>query len=169
MKKALYFHGLESNGLADEKRVPLEELIKVEVPIIKYKTDKNVIPYFTEYIEAHRSEFDFIIGSSIGGRLGFYMANKFDIPFIAFNPSVISERSDLYLPVSEELKKYPLTEKYSIIWGKNDTVINNKAVSEYLTEKYNLNTDSTTWLDIGHIIHKDVLCDTVSKFLPNLI
>ena len=165
--KVLFFHGLESNGLSDSKRSIFESLgISVEAPIIDYKGNPFVLNDSIDL--AKIGSYDFIVGSSIGGRLAFYVGNLLNIPYLIFNPAIISKTSDQYLPVHVSLLDYKIPNDSKIVWGSDDTVINNTDVKNYLIDRYSFNLSNSSWVKMGHRVDSDILKGSLDSFISLL-
>ena len=81
----LYLHGLESK-LNPAKRTILEKYGKVIAPNLDYYNDPNVFDLLLNLI--HDQEIDVVIGSSMGGFMGYYIANTIQKPALLFNPAL---------------------------------------------------------------------------------
>ena len=68
----LYLHGLESK-LSPQKRSVLERFGTVIAPDLDYHKNTNVFDLLIKRNE--EQHFDVIIGSSMGGFMGYYLAN----------------------------------------------------------------------------------------------
>jgi len=81
----LYLHGLESK-LSPEKRTVLERFGAVIAPDLEYYSNPNVYDLLLKMNEEY--QFDVAIGSSMGGFMGYYIANTMLCPALLFNPAL---------------------------------------------------------------------------------
>src|SRR5690554_5185129 len=92
----LYLHGL-NGSLSPEKREILEHYGNVFAPAIDYEKDSQSIA--TLSTSFNPQDINVIIGSSMGGFVGYYISNLFQCPALLFNPA-LAERS-VYQSVPE--------------------------------------------------------------------
>ncbi len=85
--KTLYIHGLDSSP-KPEKITILKNLgLEVFALHIDYRSDNDTC-YKTLKRYAQENSIEFIIGSSLGGFLGFYLSEDLAIPCLLFNPAM---------------------------------------------------------------------------------
>jgi len=84
--KILYVHGFGSRFDPEHEKVKqLEQLGKVYGVDVEFcKGYENVFKTVSWSVEEH--EIDLIIGTSMGGYIAAFVSEKYDIPFVAFNP-----------------------------------------------------------------------------------
>ncbi|HET8887242.1 MAG TPA: YqiA/YcfP family alpha/beta fold hydrolase, partial [Salinimicrobium sp.] len=95
--KILYLHGLESR-LSDPKREMLEEYGEVIAPDLDYREDPNIIETLRKRYEDEN--FSAIIGSSMGGFAGYYLAKIMKVPALLFNPALPYRSVDQNIPAN---------------------------------------------------------------------
>lgn len=123
----LYLHGLESK-LSLAKRKVLEQFGSVFAPNLDYFNEENTIALlFQEY---KNQKIDVIIGSSIGGFAGFYLAQLLQKPAFLFNPA-LKERSVPQIIPSEENF---LSTELTLLLGKKDDVVPNEKTLNFLSD-----------------------------------
>ena len=83
MRKILYLHGLDSHLHADREEV-LARYGGIFAPVFDYKNNPEL---FTHLCEEYQS-IDVIIGSSAGGLIGYFLAQKLQKPCALFNPAL---------------------------------------------------------------------------------
>jgi predicted esterase YcpF (UPF0227 family) len=115
-KKILFLHGLESL-LTDNKRETLlkfaEEVIS---PTLDYKNNRDIYQLLIDNYQ--NGNIDVIIGSSMGGLVGYYLSRKLGIPAMLFNPALP------YKSVPQNIEKdLDSTSLTYIVLGKKDKVI----------------------------------------------
>jgi len=127
----LFLHGLESK-LSDEKRAILENYGTVIAPDLDYKSNPNVVQNL--YDEYKDQDINAIIGSSIGGFAGFYLANSLGICALIYNPALPYRNSvvqNIPLPLSK--KHSPLLR---IVLGGQDDMINAADNLNFLSQNF---------------------------------
>lgn len=131
MKKVLYIHGLDSNP--NPKKLAIIENLgqKVVSPFIDYEKEKGDVYQRVKAI-AIEADIDMIIGSSLGGFIGFWLAKDLGIPALLFNPALYFENMQGFIP---EVDPLAISETY-ICLGENDPQVNPLEVKKYL-EKLN--------------------------------
>ncbi|AWG22914.1 hypothetical protein FFWV33_15960 [Flavobacterium faecale] len=81
----LYLHGLESK-LSSQKRSVLERFGTVTAPDLDYYADPEIFLLLQSFTNSQ--SFDVVIGSSMGGFMGYYFSNTYQIPALLFNPAL---------------------------------------------------------------------------------
>jgi hypothetical protein len=126
MKKVLYLHGLESNQ-GGPKVDYLSSKCLICAPKLDYKNPdcfQNIHKLLSE------NDFDLIIGSSMGGYLGFIMGEIFEIPTILFNPALHSRSFE---PNNHFKPQLGNTFHY-IILGNQDDIIDPNTTTKMLKD-----------------------------------
>lgn len=159
----LFIHGLEST-LSENKKEILAQFGQVYAPIIDYKSDENSIQKIINDFE--NENITHIIGSSMGGFAGFYIANYFEIPALLFNPALL-ERSVLqnipnFISSTDSFK--------SIVLGKLDRVVPNEKVFQFFEQQplWNSNVTFTLESEMEHRIPVDLFEKNVTQFFKLL-
>ena len=155
----LYLHGLDSK-LSDEKRKILEQFGNIYSPNLDNYEDKNTIQTVLDHCSG--IQLDVVMGSSMGGFAGYYVADMLQKPALLFNPA-LKER-----PVQQEFPQK--SNKYSvlkqIVLGQVDDVINPHDTLKYLM----MNPCSVTHLylhlvpELGHNIPVPFFEEEVKAF-----
>lgn len=160
----LYLHGLNSSGLGPEKRRILEKYGKVFSPAIDYRTEPNSIELLTEQYK--NQKIDAVIGSSMGGFIGYYIADAFKIPSLLFNPALASRPVNQRIPFFQN----PYLSFKQIVLAANDEVINPKDTILFLSKMLQQHTDYHIHIrqDIKHQIPVDVFEEEVKMFLERI-
>ena len=113
----LYLHGLMSSHTSSKiDWLRLEHT--VHSPHLKYKEESQLIFSNMDQL-CNTHEIDLIIGSSMGGYLGFHLANKFHIPSLLFNPSIAP--NDIVKPEVEVVSN--LNILHTVVLGVKDDVV----------------------------------------------
>lgn len=161
----LYLHGLESK-LSPEKQKCLEQFGNVLAPDMDYYSNPKMFQFLTEtYLN---SSIDCIIGSSMGGMMGYYLAMELNCKALLFNPaltfgSVIQE-------IPEGLKAKENTY-YQLILGWEDTVVPPKKTLEFLKNKASIKTGYSIKVipSMEHRIPLDIFGKEVQTFFRAII
>lgn len=164
MKKILYLHGLDS-FLNDEKRNILEKYGYVLAPNINYRENSNIYSLFLE--ELKKESIDVIIGSSMGGLIGYYLSNKINKPSLLFNPALP------YQSVLQIIDKNNIAHSSSlkyIVLGKKDIIVNYYDNLDFLNK--NIHKDDNVEIKIinqlEHRIPIDIFENEVFNFFKEL-
>jgi uncharacterized protein len=125
--RILFLHGLEST-LSEEKREILSKYGEVIAPAIDYTKNPNIIEDFTTKYKDNVP--DLVIGSSLGGFVAFYLANRLRIPALLFNPALPYRSVVQEFP--EELE--PFEKPVSLVMGQLDPIIKPSDTLTFLRE-----------------------------------
>jgi len=161
----LFLHGLESK-LSNEKRAILETYGTVIAPDLDYKSNPNVIHDL--YVEYKNQNINAIIGSSMGGFTGFYLANSMRICALLYNPALPYRNSvEQIIPTILQVKQSLLMR---IILGGQDEIIKAKDNLAFLSHNCNPKTDYTIVVknDLSHQIPVDIFEEETKAFFKTL-
>ena len=134
MKKktnTLYIHGLNSKPKKDKMELIEKHSIThaLHLDYLKQPTSFNIL---SDLII--NKGINCIIGSSFGGMLGYWLAEKHKIPALLFNPALYSDQSIIHFEIMHNKSPYKL-----IILGKKDKIVSpiytRKFLKENLLEK----------------------------------
>ena len=158
-KRILYLHGLESPQ-GGEKVDFLSTKSYVHAPALDY-TRSDIFPFLIETIENFKP--DLIIGSSMGGYSAFILGALYKIPVLAFNPALHSRTIEPNFP---EFVKLHYPEKFTIVLGENDTIIDgNKTINylkDYIKDKWAVYKIENI-KKMGHRVPLDVFINMYNK------
>ncbi|WP_395051494.1 YqiA/YcfP family alpha/beta fold hydrolase [Flavobacterium sp.] len=161
----LFLHGLESK-LSDPKRAILETYGKLIAPDLDYKSNPNVIQNL--YEEFKNQNINAIIGSSMGGFVGFHLANSLGVCALLYNPALPYRNSvEQIIPTNLQLKESPLMR---IILGGQDEIIKANDNLAFLAQNCNPKTDYTIVIknDLAHQIPVEVFEEQTVAFFERL-
>lgn len=131
----LYLHGLESK-LNPDKRAVLELFGSVTAPDMDYHENENV---FDDLLKLNSvNNFDVVIGSSMGGFMGYYFANTINCPALLFNPALPYRSVPQNIP---ELNSHNAPSLIHFALGGQDDVIKANDNLKWISEHRILNTD----------------------------
>lgn len=146
--KVIYIHGLDS--IPNPEKLAILEDIGLEVvsPFIDYDKEQDTV-YERVKAFAVDENIDAIIGSSMGGFIGFWLGRDLNIPALLFNPALFFESMQQFIPVIEEDINAPAY----VCLGEKDQRVDPVEVRKYL-EKLNPNYEnlkivSASWLEHG--------------------
>lgn len=133
----LYLHGLESK-LSTEKENILKEFGNSIVPDMDYYSNPKMFNYL--YETYCNTKIDCIIGSSMGGFMGYYLAMAFNCKALLFNPA-LTYRSVLQ-EIPEKLQPKNNTH-YQFALGWEDTLVLATKTLEFLNTNASKDTAYT--------------------------
>jgi hypothetical protein len=161
----LYLHGLESK-LSDEKSTILEAYGTVFAPDIDYKSNPNV---FQNLYDTYKNQdINVIIGSSMGGYIGYYLANSFGVCAMLYNPALPYRNNiEQIIPTHLQAKESPLLR---FVLGGHDDIIKAKDNLTFLANIISPETDYTIVIknDLAHQIPIDVFETETASFFDML-
>ena len=153
----LYLHGLNSK-LSDPKRKILEQYGKVFAPDIEY-SDKHFQPGLI-LKQFPNSEFNVVMGSSMGALNAYAISEIIGRPALLFNPPLIK--------YSEIKLNYKFTRGLSpkqILLGGSDDVVNAAETLNFLGKNLQKSElDIKVLPELGHRIPMDIFNDQVEEF-----
>ncbi len=156
--KILFLHGLESK-LNEEKRQILEKFGEVNAPDLNYKNDGTIIKTMNDNYGS--AKVDVIIGSSMGGFTGFYLASQLKVPALLFNPALP------YRTVAQEEPeiKPEFNEPVFIVLGQFDPIIKYSDTQDFLRRENHVdNIKIILRHDLEHRIPTAIFEEEVSRF-----
>jgi len=116
--KTLYIHGLDSFPVPEKIEILRKADLEVIAPQINYRTRDD--SYYVLKDLAIQNEIEFVIGSSLGGYIAFWLAEDLGIPCLLFNPAMTYQRLfGKYLPPIPHLH---CPERYVVIGALDETV-----------------------------------------------
>lgn len=115
--RILYIHGLDSAPNPD--RIASLEAAGHEVFALHldYRQQPDAYDILRDYAQQQR--IDYIIGSSLGGALGFWLAEEMGVPCLLFNPAVYLSRPEINI----ELTAQPGCPARWVVIGEQDDVV----------------------------------------------
>ncbi|MEB8328636.1 hypothetical protein OO009_04650 [Flavobacteriaceae bacterium KMM 6897] len=160
----LYIHGL-NGSLSAEKRTILENYGTVYSPSINYETDENSVENLK--LEFQDKDINVVIGSSMGGFVGYHLSIAFERPALLFNPALV------YRSVFQNVPYYnnPHHSYNKIVLGGKDEVVDPKNTLIFIADRINKNTDYQISLrqDLAHRIPLDIFKEEVTSFFKDYV
>lgn len=164
MVKILYLHGLDS-FLNDEKRAVLENYGQVLAPNINYRENSNIYSLFLE--ELKKENIDVIIGSSMGGLIGYYLSHNINKPSLLFNPALPYQS---VLQIVDKKNTNPSSAIKYIVLGKKDIIVKYSDNLDFLNK--NIHQDDNIEIKIinqlEHRIPTDIFEKEVFNFFKSI-
>ena len=160
----IYLHGLESK-LSDVKRAVLEDFGTVIAPDMDYKSNCEMFHYL---METYKNEsIDCIIGSSMGGFMGYHMAMKLGCPALLFNPALPIRSLNQNVPENIVPKE---NQRFSIVLGSQDETVPAIANLKYLSENLLPTVQFQIKIrpDLAHQIPLEIFEEECNAFLTSL-
>lgn len=156
----LYLHGLESK-LNPEKRAILERYAAVIAPDLDYYSDPNVFITLMENNEEHH--FDVVMGSSMGGFMGYYISNTIKCPALLFNPALPHRPVTQHTPDLNPLNAAP---QLNFALGGEDQIIKANETLKWLSKNRIAETDFQIFIhnEMGHQIPTTIFEIEVTRF-----
>lgn len=161
----LYLHGLESK-LSLEKKAVLTKFGNVIAPDLDYKNNDEI---FNLIYEQYKSlNIDCIIGSSMGGFMGYYLAMTFNCPALLFNPALPIPGLNQIIPENLKPKEKVL---YNFVLGWQDTIVKATENLEFISKNAYKSLHYTIKVrpDLGHQIPLNIFEEESNKFFKSLI
>lgn len=123
----LYIHGLDSSPLKEKLDILKTVGMVVFALHIDYRNQKNSYDLLLNF--ARKNQINFIIGSSLGGYLGFWLAEQLGLPCLLFNPALAYRSIDNVLVPPIGASYCPLR---IMVLGKQDDVVLPNTTIEWL-------------------------------------
>lgn len=123
----LYIHGLDSFPVPQKIQVLKDAGIEVFALTIDYRKEEKAYQILERY--ALENDINFIIGSSFGGYLGFWLSEKLGIPCLLFNPALAFRSIDTSLVPTIEERNCPLR---MMVLGIMDETVHPNLTLEWL-------------------------------------
>ncbi|MBN1253328.1 MAG: hypothetical protein JXR51_10415 [Bacteroidales bacterium] len=143
--KTICIHGLDSEAKPEKLEIMKNIGLDVYALHIDYRKNKNA--YFDIKSLIIKQKAEFLIGSSFGGMLAYYLSEEFGIPCLLFNPAILYQSIDINIPEIKE-NHCPLR---IVILGQKDNIINPHQNADFFKTKERNNLlqkiISCSWLE----------------------
>lgn len=169
MKKVLMLHGL--GGEADPVLSKVINMFgcQTEFPQLDFAEEwyYDKCKYLVEAMAMEYKDVDVIIGLSLGGYLGFILANHLNKPCILINPSVNRAKSKLAIRNFDF--KFELTNpETEVFFGDLDDVVPNENTTEYFDRiQYEYTPHIVKGMEHGFDIYEFIYILRNSKILQS--
>lgn len=152
----LIIHGYESS-VYPSRLLKLEDEFNLLTPAMDYENESNLFTKTLNKIKGKK--IDMIVGSSMGGYFGYYIAKLLNIPALLFNPAVVEATTDAKRPeINKSGKSNP---RMTIVSGNKDNIIIQKDLENWL--KQNGKNYEFVKENMGHQIPDDLYIEYVKK------
>lgn len=157
----LYIHGLDSS-LNQSKRAVLADYGDVFAPDINYREDPHKMQRLIAQFK--NQNIAVVIGSSMGGFMGYHLADAFQVPTLVFNPALA------YSSVPQEIVvKDQSSNLKQIVLGAQDETVNPTSTLKFLAENIGVtNYDIRIRQDLAHQIPLEIFTEEVERFFKAL-
>lgn len=139
--KILYIHGLNSSPKAEKLEILKAKGHQVFALHLDYENEPNTFDILKKYAIANK--IDFIVGSSAGGYIGYWLGQELSIPQLLFNPAV-GKRSISY-DINYEIEEKEAVKSW-VILGKKDEVVAPESTLNFFKNKVNIRIIIAQWL-----------------------
>jgi hypothetical protein len=115
--KTLYIHGLDSFPIPEKKKILAKAGLDVVALHINYRQKLGIYEILKDAVI--QKNVQFIIGSSLGGFLGYWLAEDMGLPCLLFNPAMSHKRTVFYskIPVVKDPK---CPARYVVLGAQDD-------------------------------------------------
>lgn len=117
--KALYIHGLHSEVNPNKMAILEEAGLNVIAPEIDYEKEQGAVYPRIKKL-AQDEHVDVLIGSSMGGFIGYWLARELNKPALLYNPALYFESMKPFIPKLQHNYHPPL---FVCSGEKDDTVL----------------------------------------------
>ncbi|WP_283643101.1 YqiA/YcfP family alpha/beta fold hydrolase [Croceibacter atlanticus] len=155
----LYLHGLDSS-LSEEKLKILKPYGNIFYPPLKYRENPNCVDYILKLYKDLK--FDAVIGSSMGGFIGFHISNKLNIPALLFNPALayrsVQQDTEFFISSTPNFKY--------LVLGVNDDVIRPISTLDFISHQLETTTSFNLKIrqELEHRIPVNIFEEEVTHF-----
>jgi predicted esterase YcpF (UPF0227 family) len=158
MRKILYLNGYKSK-LILPKHETLSEYGELIAPYVDHHVEKDIYLKFEKIVKEEK--IDVIIGSSMGGALGFLLSCNYNIPALLFNPAVPYYEG--HFSPNETITAYQ-----KIVLGKLDTIIVPQKTLDFLSSYELPKLKIEMIADLEHKIPVNVFKQEIDLFIKEL-
>jgi len=159
----LYLHGLKSK-LGPKKREVLEKYGTVFAPDIDYSGENIQVQRILQQYPT--TEFNVIIGSSMGGLNGYIISNWIGRPALLFNPPLSKYLWSLMLPKEKFIKA---DASKQLLLGARDEIVVPQETLTYLGKHLpEYETEIKIEPHLGHRIPLEIFKEQVASFFSKL-
>lgn len=116
--KTLYIHGLENYPGPEKFEILRKHGLDPVAPHLNYKETLGIYEILKDAVL--QKDVKFIIGSSLGGYLGYLLAEEMGLPCLLFNPTM--HYTDVFYSKMPEIKELNCPTRYIVLGGKDKEV-----------------------------------------------
>ncbi len=157
----LYIHGLDSSP-KPAKMKAIERFSPVSGLHLNYREQKDAFRKLCQHVE--ENGITHLIGSSMGGYLGFYLAHAYGLPCLLFNPALAGRSVEV--PVEMNHQEVP---RRLIVLGMQDVVVNPGGTLGFLSDSsFPANSQEIILnRELAHQIPQDVFRKGINYFFES--
>lgn len=115
--KTLYIHGLDSFPVPEKLDILSKHNLEVVSLHIDYRTEPDVYQVLKSY--AIDEKVEFLVGSSLGGFLAYWLGEDLGLPVLLFNPAMSYMELNEYMP---EITNRLCPARFVVIGAFDETV-----------------------------------------------
>ena len=158
----VFLHGLESSSNGEKADFLKANFPNTFIPDLKYKELDPKILFDSIYNQLVGQNIKLIIGSSMGGYLGYCLCKKLGVSGLLFNPALALNNLGIQFDNTGQLKPH-----LDIVIGRFDKVVNPQLTMDWLIENEDPTTYSIFYESIEHRIPIDVFTKHILKLSSN--
>ena len=158
----VFLHGLESSSNGEKADLLKANFPNTFIPDLKYKEVDPKILFDSIYNQLVGQNIKLIIGSSMGGYLGYCLCKKLGVSGLLFNPALSLNSLGIQFDNTGQLKPH-----LDIVIGQFDKVVNPQLTMDWLIENEDPTTYSVFYENIEHRIPIDVFTKHILKLTSN--
>lgn len=141
--KTLYIHGLDSFPVPEKLEILKNAGLEVVAPHLDYRAQPDTYPGLKRM--AVEEKVEFLVGSSLGGYLAYWLAEDLGLPCLLFNPAMSYD--DLFRKHLPEIENRLCPARFVVIGANDETA--DPIVNRQFFRK----------ADDGHCYQRVVVCD----------
>ena len=145
MMKTLYIHGLDSSPKPEKIRL-IKPYSNVSALHLDYKNQPDSFEILSALIQ--KEAITHIIGSSLGGYLGFWLGEKYGLPVLLFNPAIGMQNKELNIFIKQGQCPYRI-----IVLGAKDDRVPPNMTYDFL-KKYDHNHTTQRIVECNKLGHQ---------------
>lgn len=115
--KTLYIHGLDSHPVPEKLKILRQHGMDVIALHMDYRNESHVYHTLKKYTQGENVEF--IVGSSLGGFLAYWLGQDLGLPCLLFNPAMNYSELNKHMP---EINNRNCPARFVVIGAFDDRV-----------------------------------------------
>lgn len=130
--KTLYIHGLDSEPRKEKLKILENHDFETFALHLDYRKEKDAFFILKQIIEKEKLEF--LVGSSLGGFLAYYLSANQNIPCLLFNPAMLIDEKIKLNIIDQIITPCPFR---MVIIGEKDKSVNPKINKDFFKQNEN--------------------------------
>jgi uncharacterized protein len=161
--KALYIHGYRSAPDEGKNKALEDKGYTVIYDHYDYD-DPNIRKHVFDNLLKQGENVDIIVGSSLGGYIGYWLSCALNKRAILFNPALSRQTVEINIPKNELMLSRSKGNR-TIILGTDDDVVDPHQTIDWLKTHSNILTNNVVWEEgLEHRIPLDIFQKIIGKF-----